>query len=474
MCMSKAGQWLSGREGHGGRLSALMILGLAAGCASTVAGGYGLPYQEVFEAPLTNGTPVSALGEWEAGAVDLSFVAASGYVFTETTRPISSSADAQILQLDTGSGGVTNFFDMPDSDQVVYMDAMLRLASRSSIPAFVTNDPSVQLFFFLNAATNLVVYHGGVDGVAPVMTELSVGGLMPNSWNRYTVTLDFVHGDYAGGERKYFKIQLNGNNLVSPQAYSSPGTTGGYDGGSWFFSVDQAGPDRVGSVVFNGEGGLDDLVLSTRAPWFSATPVYYINSELNASGSVQPEGEIPVVQNSTTQLVYQTSPWNEIESIQTNGIPIPAAEGTQSFAVSFFNVRTNVNCKVQFVQTMAEVDGKTPANWYGPLGADGALSDEDNDGLSLYEEYLVNGDPTVSNHFSITAFDPGGQMPLIGWNSLGLPNGAVLVEVSTNLTLGAWEPYNGYLNYAEGSTTWQSVEAMPEAGEFFFSIKVSE
>lgn len=475
MCITKEtrSRW---RGVHTLLVIAVFVVGMFAGSEAKGTEGlaYPLPYIEDFEVPLTNGMPLSAIGTWTSGALDSSVVIEESYSFAESTGPIDPGTHAQILQLDTGLGGATNFFEVPDANQVVYMDAMLKLAPRSAVPASVTNDPAVQLFFFLNANTNLVVYHGGLDGSAPVMTVLPVNPLTSNAWNRYTVTLDYVHGDAGGIDRKYFKIQLNGMDLTSVQAYSSPGKTGAYDGGAWFFAADQTGPDSISSVAFEGAGGLDDFVVTARAPSFSTTPVHYIASELIGSGALSPTEEVPVVDGASTQIVYQAAAWHEITRFETNGVSVASAIGEKVYTAIFTNVESDINTWVQFVESMAYVDGKTPAGWYGPLGADAALNDEDSDGLSLYEEYLINSDPLTSNVFSISRYDLGGQISSLSWESLGLPNGPVISEVSTNLIQGAWVPNNGYLTYAEGSTTWQSLEVAREAEEVFFRMKVTE
>ena len=452
-------------------LMAVLILVMLSGSGSAEAAvlTYQLPYMEDFEAPLTPGTPIHEVGAWSSDLLNGSAVVSASYSFSETTRPIDPSADAQILQLAMGSSGVTNSFDGPDADQVVYLDSMLKLTPRLSIPASATNDPSVQLFFFLNADTNIVVYHGGMDGNGPLMTVLPVNPLVSNDWNRFTVTLDYVHGDDEYIDRKYFKIQLNGMDLTSAQAYSMPGQTGSYDGGAWFFTADQTGPDSVGSVVFEGSGGVDDLVVTTRAPSFSAAPVFHITSELLGMGSTLPSGEISVVGGSSTQIVYQAAPWYEISGFEQNGSSVPAAIGEQTYTAVLANVQGHVTNRVEFSETMAAVDGKTPASWYGPLGADPTRFDEDSDGLSLFEEYLLNTDPRGFNVFSLFQYGSAA----LGWDSLDFPNGQVVPEVSTNLIEGGWWPLGGYLTWESDATIWNFPEDMPDE-PFFIRMNVVE
>lgn len=449
----------------------LLILGLL----FSAEAAYPIPYAEDFEVPLVHGTPIRQVGAWESGTLDGSAIHSNVYNFTKTVRPIRSSADSQILELDTRSSALTNSFEVLDADQMVYLDAMLRLLPRSSIPDSVTDDPSVQLFFYLNSETNLVVYHGGENGTGPMQTVLLLSGVVFNEWNRFTVTLDFVHGDDAPTERKYFKVQINGVDLSCAQAYSAPGRVGAFDGGAWFFTADQAGPDSIQSLAFEGIGGLDDLVATARAPLFTTTQVFYVTSDLSGPGAMTPAVEVPVIGGSATQVVYQAAPWHEISSFLQNGMNIPDAAGSQVYTAVVSNVRADITHQVQFSEILAAADGKTPAGWYGPLGADGSMVDEDGDGLTLNEEYWLNSNPAISNSFTVVRirYGAGNQMPVVGWESEGLPYGRIVPEMSTNLVQGGWVELSGILTQEGAVTTWQAPGNVPE-GAFFLRLKAME
>lgn len=464
------------RKSYMARLCSVLILGAIIGLVGAAEGvtPNALLYAEDFEAPLTNNMPIGQVGGWQSGPLDNSKVNAESYSFDATTRPIVPSADLQVLHVDTQTDAATSLFDIPDADQILYMDTMLNLSPRSSIPASATNDPAVQLFFYLNADTNLVVYNGGMDGAAPMMTVIPGPLMASNEWNRFSVTMDFLNGDAGTVNRKYFKIQMNGADITTTQAYSAPGATGAFDGGAWFFTADQAGPDTIDSVSFEGYGKLDDFVMSTRAPLFTTDLVYYVTSELLGAGAVTPWGEVAVVEGSSTQIVYQADPWYEIADFQQNGAALPGAVGEQVYTTVYANVQADISNRVQFVESTASVDGKTPATWYGPLGADPTMNDEDFDGLSLYEEYLINSDPGIANTFAISAYNPGDPMASMSWESLGLPNGQVITEVSTNLVEGTWDPINGFLTHLDTTTTWHATESMPDENAAFLRVNVTE
>ncbi len=450
-----------------------LCIGFALPADGTLA--HPVPYAEDFEVPLTSGTPANQIGAWQSGPLDVSTVVTAVVSFAASTRPIPSSADEQVLHLETRSGGLTNQLELLDSNQVIYLDALLNLSARSSIPASATNDPSVQLFFYLNADSHLVVYNGGVDGTNRTMTMMSAPELTPGEWNRFTVTMDFVNGDSGPVDRKYFKIQLNGTSLTSAQAYSAPGQTGAFDGGAWFFTADQTGPDSIETLAFEGIGALDELVVTTRAPLFITTQVFYVTSDLRGQGAMTPAKEVPVIAGSAAQVVYQADPWHEILNLHRNGVEIPGAAGAQVYTAVVSNVQGDITHQVQFVESVAIADGKTPAGWYGPLGADGSQIDEDGDGLTLNEEYWLNSNPAISNSFTFARVRHGDEnrMPVVGWASEGLPYGRIVPEMSTNLVRGGWVELGGVLAQEGFMTTWQAPGELPDS-TFFLRLKAME
>jgi len=89
----------------------------------------------------------------------------------------------------------------------------------------------------------------------------------------------------------------------------------------------------------------------------------------------------------------------------------------------------------------------TPLAWVLSYGGDPTLSNQDEDSLTLDQEYLIETDPTVSNAFKIITlgFTPT-NTPYLHYNANGLPHGRLTVSNSTDLATGSWEPLAGSLS----------------------------
>jgi fibronectin type 3 domain-containing protein len=192
--------------------------------------------------------------------------------------------------------------------------------------------------------------------------------------------------------------------------------------------------------------------------------VRHIRSTLIGPGSVWPGADVAVASGAGTQLVYAADAWHEIESFTSDGSPVPAAVGRLSYTAVHANVSADISNQVAFAVTTAPADGRTPATWYGPLGADAQQPDQDLDGLLLFEEYLVNTDPTQSNAFRLVSAGSDAQGRFgVGWAGLGLPNGAVEIGLTSNLCGDAWSSPAGTLVYTNGACTWRSSDVAPGA-----------
>jgi len=89
----------------------------------------------------------------------------------------------------------------------------------------------------------------------------------------------------------------------------------------------------------------------------------------------------------------------------------------------------------------------TPLGWVQSYGGDPTLVNQDGDGLTLDQEYLIETDPTISNKFEIIAlgFMPGNS-PYLQYNANGLPNGTLNVSNCTDLMVGSWGELAGTLS----------------------------
>jgi len=106
------------------------------------------------------------------------------------------------------------------------------------------------------------------------------------------------------------------------------------------------------------------------------------------------------------------------------------------------------------------------AAWVNTYGGNPALSNQDGDGLTLDQEYLIETDPTVSNEFKIVAVGiTHGNTPYLWYNANGLPNGTLSVSNRTDLVSGSVDDLEGDLSFIGGNVVeWIGTEPMSTNG----------
>lgn len=201
--------------------------------------------------------------------------------------------------------------------------------------------------------------------------------------------------------------------------------------------------------------------------------LFYIYSTLNGPGSVFPTNRLAVSAGQSTQLVYSANVWHELSAFLGNGVSVPAALGHPAYTAVYANVSADVTNQVTFTVIKAPSDGQTPATWYGPLGANPAVTDEDQDSLSLAQEYLINSNPAQSNSFQMLSAGLDSQQHMsLSWRSLGLPNGQVQIGLQQDLRGSVTYP-EGTVVYSNGVCTWRSASLMTN-GTGFVRLKINE
>jgi hypothetical protein len=204
------------------------------------------------------------------------------------------------------------------------------------------------------------------------------------------------------------------------------------------------------------ENWADTFDSDWRATQDCPSSLFYIYSILSGPGSVFPTNRLAVSAGQSTQLVYSANAWHELTGFLGNGASVPAAIGRPAYTAVYANVSADVTNQVTFTVIKASADGQTPATWYGPLGANPASADEDQDALSLNQEYLINSNPTQSNAFKMVSAGLGADLRVgLSWQSLGLPNGLVQIGLQTDLN-GAFTYPAGTTVYSNGVCTWRS------------------
>ena len=116
---------------------------------------------------------------------------------------------------------------------------------------------------------------------------------------------------------------------------------------------------------------------------------------------------------------------------------------------------------------IASAGTRANATWVNTYGGNPALINQDGDGLTLDQEYLIETDPTVSNEFKIVAVGSTtpSNKPYLWYNANGEPNGFLTVSNKTDLVAGAAERLLGNL-YFDGTNIveWVGIEEMKTNG----------
>lgn len=450
-----------------------------------------VPYLETFNgfAEGEYATNLWASG-WSGSASDISMIITKDFDFDVINRPIEPDGwelGNKVLQLDTGGGMLTNAFDMADGEfPKLYLDLMVNFAISEQYPTEMLGDESSKLALFLNSHSNLVVFHGGVDGNEEVFTVLSnvVDEVWvptrPGEWYRLTVEMDMAVEEIVFGDTYYysmFRTLLNGEVIGSEvEGFEDTDVSLPYDGGSWFRFANLGTLDpednynKVSALSFRGTGMIDDLVLTYATPVYEEPlAMWWVRSVLVGSGERTPATDFPVLPGTSTQVVYSAEHWYEIKSLETNAVPVPEAVGQTIYTAKHDSVAGDISNHVVFGVIEIDVSGDmVPATWYEPIfGWDpDPLQGEH---LSLYQAYLLNQD-NLDAPFVITAIglDEDNKV-FVEWLSYGAPNGVVEIYSTDDLSEGFEpDPIAGVNEgWSDGTNTWRSEEPVADLNRFY-------
>ena len=267
------------------RLLGLTTLGIAA-MASSALGYISYDSFESYSEAVFYG---QASGDWTVSSSDLSVVTNKGaYTFSACTLPLTgtydlepgpgllSAAHTQVLELSTEGETLTRTVSGADTTDVkTYVDTMVYLVPSDGTPD-VTSDVTVQAAVFLNSDSNIVVFAGGptrVDTNRFVVTDQTVA---PETWVRLTILMDYETDEVTFGEvdQCFFKVQVNGSDLTSSEAYAAIPTAGETPspvaGGIYLRAANAGDADetKMNSVALKGTGMIDDFVVTDQTPDF--------------------------------------------------------------------------------------------------------------------------------------------------------------------------------------------------------------
>lgn len=425
-------------------LGAVAMLGIAAVASSAYAS---YTYTDDFEGYTP--VPKTIVGEnsldgmiWSGDAGDLSSVVATNYTFTDAEYPITPGAHTQVLLLDTQGATLTNTPTALPADAIYYVDQMVYLVPSEEEPASVTTDTSVHTAVYLNSTSNLVVYTGGNDGTNNVFVTFT-NEVLPETWMRLTVTLDFDTGD-GFTQKRYMKFAINGVDLESDSGYASIGDEGAPNTGPWFFTANknEKPTDVVASLAYQGTGMIDDVVVTDEDPFGTTGPQYYIASVLTGLGTASPSILETVNEGDAAEIIYTYTggeDWGAITAFLENGVPVTDAIGKTVYTSSYASVMMSYTNDVTFGVAIAPAGTVAPTLWALSYGGDPDAANEDNDALDIDQEYLLETDPTVSNVFEIIEIGiDGANKPYLCYEAWGLPNGTLMVSNTADLVGAPW------------------------------------
>lgn len=418
-------------------LSAATMLSIVAVGSSAYAATY--TYSDDFEsdtAGLFPGSTGSGM-TWAAGAGDASTVASTNRPSWDgSTVPVTPTALSKVLDLDTQGATVTNDTASIAADGTVYIDQMVYLVPSETVPpAGVLADTSIQTAVFVDTASNLwVVAQVGGSTNAAIMLDEKV---TPEEWARLTVVVNY---DPGLDNIAMFKVQVNGMDMTnSVYGRSEPIYTAGTPG-AWFFSANSSTPfNTLSSIAYQGTGMIDDVVVTDQDPFGTIVTEYNIYSEVTGGTADPADDPIVVAANGSTSVTYTaTETYGEITAFYENGNWVTDAIGETTYERVYTSVTNNFTNAVTF-EVLYAYDGTTPLGWVFEWPGATNGPDQDNDGLVLAQEELLQSDPTVSNAFEIVeiGFETGG-LPYLKYLSWGAPNGDLTVSNTTDLVNGPW------------------------------------
>jgi len=302
------------------------IAGCALICASTAnANSRTITWvEDSFEAP--DGAENQAIGQykrvisgeqsqitnyvWVAQDGDASKLVATNVDYSGGVHPITNATTALVLNLETEGQTLTrnlatnNFMNTP-----VYVDTLIKFTPSEDNPAI--SDAAIKAAVFVNAISNLVVYHGVADG-NPTNTDVAFK-IDPTQWYRLTILM----GKFNNGVTPGFKIYVNGMGITNSAAYLDNGS----EIGDWFISASQ--DPTLSAVAFQGTGMVDELSVSDLAIGFGVTPAaILLTLDFNDALVTVTQDGTPVAKNGTVasgqQIVIDAADWYQISSISTN------------------------------------------------------------------------------------------------------------------------------------------------------------
>ena len=248
-------------------LAAITLVILFMGLPSKANVTNTVPYSESFETYSRNPSLAGTNGWY--GAVNAAKVIRSDYPGDHTALFPLLTNHAYVMETQSL---ITNRIDAPVASDL-WTDALI--VANGTTVTIGDQANGVHLSFYVATNGQVKVQQRGLGGRRLVAwNTFTSAQVASGSWCRLTVDADYAYADGSG--YRYFRLLLNGVELTSANsAINRDGTGGG--GGAWntMIPTDGPPPDWIAISNFLGssiKGYMDDLVVTTSAPDFSAPP----------------------------------------------------------------------------------------------------------------------------------------------------------------------------------------------------------
>lgn len=428
------------------RMTALALCAISMTLAGNLAAQNPVPFSESFQTYAEN-QQVAGTNEWYGDTN--SIVITNNFTYSGS-KPLPSSDPNKIMAINTEGGTITNrFADTGTSD--TWIDFMLNPTRVDDYPD-LSGSADVDIALFVNSNGHPVIYHLVYDYTTNTYTEIPYITIDSDTWTR--VTLRYTTAPF-GPNYGLFEIRFDGGSPVTNnEAFLDNGVD--YPRGGTLFAEAGTGsgskPSGLSTLDISGTGFLDDLVVTYTDPlaqsdWYIVAAVRSslgVNSvDLNNySATMTPIGISTNTSGSTgTVSIAWSNFWNH--TLYVDGTPTNLTNSVEFYETA------SVTHTVLLVSVAETLTNNVPTWWLATYTTNPnpdnayALENDDQDGLSNWEEWLASTDPTVSNDFEIIKHYVAGGTGFVEWVSAKvdpqLPPFDVLRTTNLMAPGGGWE-----------------------------------
>ncbi|NQU39673.1 MAG: hypothetical protein HQ523_06950 [Lentisphaerae bacterium] len=385
---------------------------------------------------------------------------------TSSSFPLEASAHTKVAKLQTDGNTITNILESVDDK--IWIDMGIQMVPSDATPESFTNDTEVQVAMFLNASSNLVVYHGTMDGgyalgTSNVYTVLDHPAIEAGSWHRLTVEMDYESANTAFGPGYYlefFRVLLDGTAISNALCWDDPGILGTLGGtGTWFVCAnpDDAIERDLNATSLSGTGYFDDFVVTNGPVSYSVSYTIAASVSPAAAGSIDPGSSNTTSGANATFTITPAAYWDITNAVQDG---VTSAWSSTSYTWS--NVTANGSLVIQ-MDAQRSVSN-VPIWWLAAMNTStNGDDDTDSDGRKGWEEWLLQSDPDDSNSVGQVTVTVTNGSNVVSYTADGMVDPELpplKLDRSTNLLSGLVEEAD-IDRSPSGTKTW--VEALTDA-----------